>query len=103
MKFIKQYLFVFLILHLFLYAETNSSSEVCTPKASAIEFHTAPLSPTQNDNNSIQAFWKILTPFLLLGLLLLISHYVLRQYNKRLKEQVERNIEELRKKDELLL
>ncbi len=54
-------------------------------------------------NNGAKAAWKILFPILLLGILLLISHYVLRQYNKKLKKQVQQNIEELRKKDETLL
>jgi signal transduction histidine kinase len=53
--------------------------------------------------SSIQAFWKIISPILLLGILLIISHYVLRQYNKKLKKQVHLNIEELREKDEMLL
>lgn len=51
----------------------------------------------------MQAIWKILLPIFLLGILLIISHIVLRRYNKRLKEQVKLNIEELRRKDELLL
>ncbi len=53
--------------------------------------------------SSMQAFWKIISPILLLGILLLISHYVLRQYNKKLKKQVHLNIEALREKDEMLL
>ncbi len=53
--------------------------------------------------SSMQAFWKIISPILLLGILLIISHYVLRQYNKRLKKQVHLNIEALREKDEMLL
>ena len=53
--------------------------------------------------SSMQAFWKIISPVLLLGILLIISHYVLRQYNKRLKKQVHLNIEALREKDEMLL
>jgi signal transduction histidine kinase len=53
--------------------------------------------------SSIQAFWKIISPILLLGILLIISHYVLRQYNKKLKKQVHLNIEALREKDEMLL
>ena len=53
--------------------------------------------------SSMQAFWKIISPILLLGILLIISHYVLRQYNKRLKKQVNLNIEALREKDEMLL
>ncbi len=56
-----------------------------------------------DSKSSIQAFWKIISPVLLLGILLLISHYVLRQYNKRLKQQVKFNIEALREKDEMLL
>jgi len=56
-----------------------------------------------NNADDMQAVWKILLPILLLGILLIISHFVLRRYNKRLKEQVQLNIEEIRKKDELLL
>ncbi len=50
-----------------------------------------------------KVFWKIVTPILLLIILLIISHYVLRQYNKRLKKQVHLNIEALREQDEILL
>lgn len=53
--------------------------------------------------DAMQAIWKILFPIFLLGTLLIISHIVLQRYNKRLKEQVKLNIEELRRKDELLL
>jgi C4-dicarboxylate-specific signal transduction histidine kinase len=56
-----------------------------------------------SSTDAMQAIWKILFPILLLGILLIISHFVLRRYNKRLKEQVKLNIEELRRKDELLL
>jgi len=48
-------------------------------------------------------FWKILTPFLLLALILLISHFTLRQYNKKLKNDVAQKVDELRHKDEILL
>jgi len=48
-------------------------------------------------------FWKILTPFLLLALILLISHYILRKYNKELQHEVTLKVEELRHKDEILL
>ena len=47
--------------------------------------------------------WYILTPFLLLALILLISQYILRQYNKNLKNEVTQKVEELRQKDEILL
>jgi len=57
----------------------------------------------QQSNSAAKTAWKILSPILLLGILLLISHYVLRQYNKKLKKQVQQNIEELREKDEILL
>jgi C4-dicarboxylate-specific signal transduction histidine kinase len=87
------------MLHIFLYA----GAELSMPSASQVSSSESNITIKPVNNSNIQAFGKILTPFLLLGLLLLISHYVLRQYNKRLKEQVERNIEELRKKDELLL
>ncbi len=48
-------------------------------------------------------FWKILTPFLLLALILLIRQYILRQYNTKLKQEVEQKVEELRQKDEVLI
>ena len=54
-------------------------------------------------DSGIKTVWKIFSPILLLAILLIISHYVLRQYNKKLKKQVEHNIEELRQKDEVLL
>ena len=48
-------------------------------------------------------FWKVLIPFLILGLLLLISQFTLKTYNKRLKNEVAQKVEELRQKDEVLL
>ncbi len=45
-------------------------------------------------------FWKII---LLIALVLLISQYILRQYNTKLKIEVAQKIEELRQKDEILL
>ncbi len=48
-------------------------------------------------------FWQILVPFLILALLLLISHFALRAYNKKLKKEIAHKIEELRHKDEILL
>jgi len=48
-------------------------------------------------------FWYILSPFLLLALVLLVSQYILRKYNKNLKKEVSQKVEELRHKDELLL
>ncbi|RLA58079.1 MAG: hypothetical protein DRQ78_12720, partial [Epsilonproteobacteria bacterium] len=48
-------------------------------------------------------FWKILIPFLVLALLLTISHIALRTYNKKLKQEIAHKIEELRHKDEILL
>jgi len=48
-------------------------------------------------------FWKVLIPFLILGLLLLTRYYMLKQYNKRLKNEVTQKVEELRHKDEILL
>lgn len=48
-------------------------------------------------------FWYILTPFLLLALLLLISYYLLRKYNIKLEKEVNNKVEELLHKDEILL
>ena len=48
-------------------------------------------------------FWKVFIPFLILGLLLLISQFTLKTYNKRLKKEITHKIEELRHKDEILL
>ena len=48
-------------------------------------------------------FWKILSPFLLLVLFIIIRQYILKKYNKKLKSQVEEKIEELRVKDEMLI
>lgn len=57
----------------------------------------------EKSDPNILTFWKILSPVLLLALLLLISQYAMRQYNKRLKLRVQENIEELHRKDELLV
>ena len=56
-----------------------------------------------NKDHDVKAFWKIFSPILLLGILLLISHYALGRYNRKLKTQVNLNIEELREKDEILI
>lgn len=50
-----------------------------------------------------ELFWYILIPFLLLALILLISHIILRQYNKKLEKEVAAKIEELRQKDEIMV
>jgi signal transduction histidine kinase len=46
---------------------------------------------------------KILTPFMLVALFLLIRQRVLGRYNAQLKKEVDQKIEELRKKDKILL
>jgi signal transduction histidine kinase len=51
----------------------------------------------------IKHYWYILIPIILLALFLLIRQYILRRYNKRLKNEVSFKVEELRQKDELLL
>jgi len=51
----------------------------------------------------IKYYWYILIPIILLALFLLIRQYILRKYNKRLKNEVSFKVEELRQKDELLL
>lgn len=57
----------------------------------------------EKSDSNILTFWKILLPFLLIALLLIMSQYAMRQYNKRLKDRVKDNIEELHHKDELLV
>ena len=64
------------------------------------------LSQTYLYANSIDTMlpiWKILFPILFFAILFIIIYFIQRRYNKRLKEQVQLNIEELRKKDEILL
>ena len=64
------------------------------------------LSQTYLYANSIDTMlpiWKILFPILFFAFLFIIIYFIQRRYNKRLKEQVQLNIEELRKKDEILL
>ncbi|MEA1891163.1 MAG: ABC transporter substrate-binding protein [Campylobacterota bacterium] len=48
-------------------------------------------------------FWYILIPLTILGLLLFVHYTTLKQYNKRLKNEVTQNVEALRHKDKLLL
>lgn len=48
-------------------------------------------------------FWKILALFLFLTFILLIRQYILRQYNTKLKQEVEQKVDELRQKDEILI
>ena len=57
----------------------------------------------EKSDTNILSFWKILLPFLVLALLLLISQYAMRRYNQRLKVQVKQKMEELDKKDKLLV
>jgi len=45
----------------------------------------------------------ILIPFFILALFLIASQYILRKYNKKLQNEVNQKIEELRSKDEILL
>jgi len=52
---------------------------------------------------NIKYYWYILIPIILLALFLLIRQYILRKYNRRLKNEVSFKVEELRQKDELLL
>jgi len=47
--------------------------------------------------------WKIFAVLLLIGTFLLYRQYILYQYNQQLQEEVKRKVEELRKKDELLV
>jgi len=57
----------------------------------------------EKGESSAEAFLKIILPVLLLAGLLIISHFIQRQYSKRLKKQVNLNIEALREKDEVLI
>lgn len=57
----------------------------------------------EKSDTNVLTFWKILLPFLLIALLLILSQYAMRQYNNRLKNRVKDNLEELHKKDELLV
>ncbi len=57
----------------------------------------------EKGDRSVEAFLKIILPVLLLFGLLIISHFIQRQYSKRLKKQVNLNIEALREKDEVLI
>ena len=76
---------------------TNTTSEQnSTP-------NNAARSVKDNEDYATEVFWRIVSPFFLLVILLIISHYVLSQYNKRLKKQVNVTIDELREKDEVLL
>jgi signal transduction histidine kinase len=103
MNLFKLMLLILLFINTALYAKNESpnigvlyeNSESTPSQLANIESNT-----TQDD---VKALWKIFSPILLLGILLLISHYVQRQYNKKLKKQVILNIEELRAKDEVLI
>ncbi len=94
---------IFLLLLLFWnlsYAEKLSSMQ--TQQSNTVEQNVSSII-SNNQNHSTKVFWKITSPLLLLAILLIISHYVLNQYNKRLKRQVDKSIDELREKDEILL
>ena len=108
MIFVKYFFTFLLIFYPYLYAAPAPSQSTFSEQNISVRtqnhVNTGPVSSTVQDNKqTIETVIKIFTPFLLLALLLLISYYVQRQYNKRLKEQVNLAIEELRRKDELLL
>ncbi|HIQ46299.1 MAG TPA: HAMP domain-containing histidine kinase [Sulfurovum sp.] len=74
-----------------------------SPIATSIEANSSSVPVKNISKHQVLQFWKILFPFLLVAILLLLSHYAMRQYNKRLKQLVEEKINELEKKDELLI
>jgi len=61
------------------------------------------LSVTYTEGADRSFLWKILSIVLVLSLFLLYRQYILHQYNRQLQEEVERQVEELRKKDEILV
>ncbi len=61
------------------------------------------ISVKYEQGTDYKLLWYILIPFFILALILLISQYILRGYNKKLENQVKEKIEELRQKDEILL
>ena len=111
MNFFKLLLFILLFLHTHLYAKDGSLEKVTlqpqeNPHIAVAQDQTIKAAPNKNQQKNInrsKTIWKIFSPILLLGILLLISHYVLGKYNKKLKNQVQLNMEELKEKDELLL
>ncbi len=103
MIFFKLSLFIVLISHTFLYAEVTQTVENSLQSQQDRTIQTFPNTDIQENINRAKTIWKIFSPILLLGILLLISHYVLRKYNKKLKNQVQLNMEEIKERDELLL
>ena len=103
MIFLKLSLFIVLISHTCLYAEVTQTGERNLQSQQDRKTQTIPNTDKQKNINKIKTIWKIFSPILLLGILLIISHYVLRKYNKKLKNQVQLNMEELKERDELLL
>lgn len=111
MKFLKLLLFILLFFNTYLYADDGSLEKVTlkpqeNQHITVAQYQT--IKPTLNKNqqensNGAKTIWKIFSPILLLGILLLISHYVLGKYNKKLKKQVQINVEELRERDEMLI
>jgi len=61
------------------------------------------LSVTYTEKTDHSLVWKSLFVVLILALLLLYRQYMLHQYNRQLQEEVARKVEELRKKDEILV
>ncbi|WP_052746058.1 sensor histidine kinase [Sulfurovum lithotrophicum] len=108
MKFVYLFLSFFLTFHLFLHAKTLPSDlNLSEPKSTFTSLGEARLVQNMHtdDNTRYTAenLLKMLFPFALLVLLILLSLYAQRQYNKRLRKQMELAVEELRHKDELLL
>ena len=72
-------------------------------KLTLILFLISPSLLYAHDAEDLQLIWKILFPISLLSILFVISHFVLRRYNKQLREQEKLYIKELHEKNELLL
>jgi len=61
------------------------------------------LTVTYNKEMNYSFLWKVLAGVLLVGVFLFYRQYMLARYNRQLQDEVERKLEELRRKDELLV
>jgi len=108
MNFLKLFLAFFFTFHLFLHAETMPSRiKASEQNRSLSTLSEANFTQKASSGNQTQytaeTIVKIFSPVLLLGILIIISFYAQRQYNKHLKKQMLLAIEELQHKDKLLL
>ncbi len=104
MDFLKKTLVIWVLLAALLYAAIPNSQTSLSHiggKSEKAEHSKATEHDRFFDNHN--RAWQLFLLFLLLGAVIAIGYILIRQYNRQLKEQVQRQLDEIRQKDELLL